>query len=208
MIKNLVFDFGGVVVDIYWEDAVKEFARLGLPDASQTIDRYKQKGIFLDLEEGRIDAETFIDKLSMMAGHSLTYDEVEGAWRAFFRHVSEKRMAMLERLHGKYRMYVLSNTNPFVMGWARSHRFTADGKSLDYYFDKLFLSYKLGMSKPSPAIFKTMIDEARLVPQETLFVDDGESNIKTADSLGFKTLYVREGTDWTETIEGVLDDMG
>ena len=70
MIRNLVFDFGGVVVDIYWEDAVKEFARLGLPNASQVIDRYKQNGLFLELEEGKINAETFIARFSQMVGQS------------------------------------------------------------------------------------------------------------------------------------------
>ena len=204
MIRNLVFDFGGVVVDIYWEDAVKEFARLGLPNASQVIDRYKQNGLFLELEEGKINAETFIARFSQMVGRTLTHDEVEAAWLSFFKTVPDARLKMLEELHRKYRMYLLSNTNPFVMGWARSSRFTPSGKSLDYYFDKLFLSYQLGVTKPSPQIFRQMMADVQLSPEETLFIDDGKANTDTARSLGFATLTVNSGDEWTETIASVL----
>lgn len=204
MIRNLVFDFGGVVVDIYWEDAVKEFARLGLPNASQVIDRYKQNGLFLELEEGKINAETFIARFSQMVGRMLTHDEVEAAWLSFFKTVPDARLKMLEELHRKYRMYLLSNTNPFVMGWARSSRFTPSGKSLDYYFDKLFLSYQLGVTKPSPQIFRQMMADVQLSPEETLFIDDGKANTDTARSLGFATLTVNSGDEWTETIASVL----
>lgn len=205
MIKNLVFDFGGVVVDIYWKDAVKEFARIGLGNAGVVLDRYKQNGIFLELEEGKIDQDTFLTRLSeLCGGKPVTRDEAEGAWLGFFRTVSEKRMKMLEELHRKYKMFLLSNTNPFVMGWARSTRFTPWGRPLDYYFDKLYLSYKLGVTKPSPEIFQRMIDDAPLLPEETLFVDDGASNIEAARKLGFATLLVEEGEDWTEKIGAAL----
>ncbi len=206
MIKNLVFDFGGVVLDINWQAAVEAFAALGLPGAEQAIDRYKQKGLFLDLEEGRADASAFTAKLSEMAGRNLSYEEVETAWRAFFYEPPKARLELLEKLKCSHRMFLLSNTNPFVMGWACSERFTSAGKPLDHYFDAMFRSYELGKSKPSKEIFQIMIDAAPLDPAETLFIDDGRENIECAAALGFKTLHAGEGVDWEDTLKTLFHE--
>lgn len=204
MIKNLIFDFGGVVVDIYWEEAVKHFKELGLANADVVLDKYKQNGIFLELEEGKIDSEQFRAELSKMCGRELSQEETESGWLGFFKGVPVHRLKTLEQLHRKYKMYLLSNTNPYVMNWARSERFSEMGKGLDYFFDKLYMSYQMGVTKPSLEIFRKMIDDSHIVPEESLFVDDGPANIEAARSLGFDTLLVKEVTDWTETIASLL----
>lgn len=204
MIKNLIFDFGGVVVDIYWDAAVRRFKELGLDNAETVLDRYHQNGLFLELEEGLVDAETFREKLSAMCGRTLSTDEVEHAWLGFFNGVSTAKLKLLEELKRKYKMYLLSNTNPYVMGWARSSRFSEYGKSLDQFFDKLYLSYQIGYTKPDKRIFEAMVADSGILPEESLFVDDGKSNIDTAKSLGFSTLLVEEHADWSDTIAAVL----
>lgn len=204
MIKNLVFDFGGVVVDLCWDKAIRRFAEIGLSNAANILDRYKQQGFFLELEEGKIGAEEFMSRLSELCGKKLCIEEVDSAWMGFFEPVSVAKLKVLEELHRKYKMYLLSNTNPFVMNWARSPRFSAEGKGLDYYFDKLYLSYKIGITKPDVGIFKNMIADSGIVPEETLFVDDGMANIEAARSLGFDTLHVKEGIDWTEPLISIL----
>lgn len=204
MIRNLVFDFGGVVVDINWDNAVARFKEIGLKDADIVLDRYKQQGIFLELEEGKIGKNTFSEKLSEMCGRKLSNEELEYAWLGFFNEISLPRLRMLEELHRKYKMCLLSNTNPYVMDWARSDKFSDLGKGLDFYFDKLYMSYMIGVTKPSADIFEYMIKDSGLDPEETLFVDDGLSNIETARSLGFDTLHVTEGNDWTDSIAMLL----
>lgn len=204
MIKNLVFDFGGVVVDLNWDKAVRHFAELGLPNADKVLDRYKQNGLFLELEEGKITAEEFKKGLEAMCGRELSDEELLKAWLGFLNEVSLPRLKVLEELHRKYKMYLLSNTNPYVMGWARSSAFSGDGKGLDYYFDKLYLSYQMGITKPDINIFKRMLEDGNMVPEETLFIDDGLANIEAARSLGLDTLHVIEGEDWTDSLIAVL----
>lgn len=204
MIRNLVFDFGGVVVDLNWDKAVKRFAALGLPNAGNVLDRYKQQGLFLELEEGKISKDEFSERLSEMCGRKLPEEELNNAWLGFFETVSLSKMKVLEELHRKYKMFLLSNTNPFVMDWARSDRFTSEGKGLNFYFDKLYLSYELGITKPDVEIFKKMIEDSGIVPEETLFIDDGSANIEAARSLGFDTLLAVEGTDWIDSLIAVL----
>ena len=148
MIKNIIFDFGGVLTTIDTPQAIARFKALGLKDAENYLNSYKQTGIFFQLENGDIDADTFTAELGKLCGKEISYDEALDAWMGFIVNVQTEFMEYLQTLRGKYRLGVLSNTNPFIQEWARSPQFTHCGKSLDDYFDMLFLSYRMGCSKP------------------------------------------------------------
>ncbi len=110
-IKNVVFDFGGVIIDIDRDRAVKKFVEIGVKDADNLLDKYHQKGIFLEIEDGRIDAESFRLKLSEICGKELTYKEVELGWRGFVTAVEQYKLDYLNILRQrKYNVYILSNT--------------------------------------------------------------------------------------------------
>ena len=165
MIKNLVFDFGGIIADFEFSRALAAFERVGLKNPAEYLDSYHQRGFFRELESGRIGANEFVRRLGECAGREVSYAEAREAWLGFFLlPVSLERLACLEELRRDYRLYVLSNTNPFVMDWARSSEFSPAGKPLDAYFDKLFLSYEMKCMKPDRAIFDRMAAEAPLVP--------------------------------------------
>lgn len=204
MIKNIIFDFGGVIADISRSSAVKEFLSIGVSDAEEVLDKYHQKGIFLEIEDGRITAEEFCRKLSLMSGKEITYEKARKGWLAFFTAVPACRLEFLEELRKKYKLYILSNTNPFVMSWARSPEFTPAGKPLDAYFDKLYLSYEIGAVKPDREIFEFVIKDGGINPEESLFVDDGSANIKMGYNMGFSTLMTVNGEDWREKLSGCL----
>ena len=197
-IKNIVFDFGGVVVFLCRDKAVKAFERMGLADAEQVLDKYQQRGIFLALEEGRMTEEEHRRKLGEMCGRQLTFDEVQAAWMAFITGVDTELLKILKTLRGKYGLYVLSNTNPYVMHWAYSSRFSPEGLPVNEYFDGLFLSYKIGTTKPDPVIFQNVFEGANIKPEETLFIDDGAANLEAAARLGLHTLLAEPDTPWKE----------
>ena len=153
MIKNIVFDFGGVIVDIDRDKAVQAFIKLGLADA-----------------------DTRLDKLNYIL-----------------------------ELRKSYHVYILSNTNPFVMSWACSPDFSSKKKPLNDYCDKLYLSYQVGHTKPAPEIFDYMVNDCNIIPSETLFVDDGASNIQIGKELGFETFQPKNGADWREEMTAILE---
>ena len=204
MIKNIVFDFGGVIVGISRDKAVQAFIKLGLEDADTRLDKYHQTGIFQDLEEGKLTADEFREKLGELCGRELTEAETRQAWLGFISEVDERKLDFLLELRKSYHVYVLSNTNPFVMSWARSPEFSSAGRPLDDYCNKLYLSYQAGYTKPAHEIFDLMVKDSGMLPSETLFVDDGASNIRVGKELGFYTFQPENESDWREELSALL----
>ena len=206
MIKNIIFDFGGVLTTIDTSRAIEKFKALGLKDAENYLNSYKQTGIFFQLEDGAIDADTFVSELGKLCDRDISYDEALDAWMGFIVNVQVEFMEYLQTLRGKYRLGVLSNTNPFLQGWARSEKFTDEGKRLDDYFDELYLSYLMKCSKPGKEIYLKMLNDGNMLPHETLFVDDGAKNIEAAEAVGIRTLKAVNGEDWREELEKILGE--
>jgi epoxide hydrolase-like predicted phosphatase len=205
VIKNIVFDLGGVIMTLDPAEALRRFKALGLPDAERYLDSYTQSGIFGNLEEGKITAEDFRSKLSSLTGHELTFDECKHAWLGYRKDVPQRNLDLLKELRAKgYRLILLSNTNPFMMDWALSSEFDGKGSSLNDYFDALYLSYRLGIMKPAPDFFRQVLDNESILPEETLFVDDGPRNVEAAGKLGFITMCPDNGSDWTGELRSLL----
>lgn len=205
VIKNIVFDLGGVIMTLDPAEALRRFKALGLSDAERYLDAYTQSGIFGNLEEGKITAEDFRSKLSSLTGHELTFDECKHAWLGYRKDVPQRNLGLLKELRAKgYRLILLSNTNPFMMDWALSSEFDGKGSSLNDYFDALYLSYRLGIMKPAPDFFRQVLDNENILPEETLFVDDGPRNVEAAGKLGFMTMCPDNGSDWTGELRSLL----
>jgi putative hydrolase of the HAD superfamily len=196
-IRNIVFDLGGVLITLDREKAVRRFKEAGLENAEKLLDPYHQKGIFLELEEGKLSQEEFYEALRKEAGKYISNEAIDSGWFGFLKEVPEYKLDMLEDLKAQgYRLYLLSNTNPIVMAWALSPVFSSKGKSLDQYFDKLYLSYQIGCTKPSPKIFEEVFKDSGIIPAETLFIDDGSANIEMGKKLGMKTYQPLNGEDF------------
>ena len=208
-IKNVIVDFGGVIISIDYHQALKHCADLGLPHPEKLLDPYTQSGIFGDLESGKLSEEAFRKELSLMAGRELSWQDCQYVFLGYFKALPPQNLEMLRRLRAAgYRLILLSNTNPFMMEWAMSDRFDGQGHSLREYFDKAYLSYECGLMKPDPALFSLICHREAIQPSESLFVDDGEKNTHAASLLGFHTLCPPDGTDWTEPLSRLLRDKG
>ena len=204
MIKDIVFDFGGVLTTIDTSRALQKFRDLGIEEPEQYINSYCQKGPFYELENGDIDASEFCRKLGEMCGKEITFDQAKDAWLGFLTEIHVDLLDYLQILRGKYRLSVLSNTNPFIQSWALTGEFTPCNKSLADYFDNLFFSYRMHCSKPSESIYRKMLEEGKMNANETLFVDDGAKNIEAASKVGIRTLLVANGEDWRKRLEEKL----
>ena len=204
MIKDIVFDFGGVLTTIDTGRALQKFRELGVENPGEYINSYCQKGPFYQLENGDITAEEFCTALGKLCDREITFEQAKDAWLGFLVEIHTHLLEYLQTLRGEYRLSVLSNTNPFIQSWALTSEFTPNGKSLADYFDMLFFSYRMNCSKPSAEIYRKMLADGNMKAEETLFVDDSKKNIEAAANEGIETLLVTNGEDWRTSIEEKL----
>ena len=194
-----------VIAPISREQAVEAFRQLGVADADQRLDKYHQTGIFQELEEGKITPDEFQVKLGQLCGgRTPNWEETRQAWLGYFTGLDERLLDCLKELRKRYKLFVLSNTNPYVMDWACSPEFSSKGEPLTEFFDKLYLSYQIGVTKPDRRIFDFLIADADILPSESLFIDDGAGNVQAARQLGFQTYCPHNGEDWRDVLTVLL----
>ncbi len=217
LIKNIIFDLGGVVIPLTPEVAWDRFESLGIKDTRQRMGLYGQTGIFLDVENGTIDAPTFQRKLAQLAQEQacvfgdeepmFSFEQTLWAWKGYVESVDINRLNNLLRLKKEYNVILLSNTNPFIVAWAETDAFSGDGHPLNHYFHQTFYSCQMKDYKPAPTIFQKMLSQAEILPQESLFLDDGQKNIEAAESLGIHGLLVEKNQDWMMPLLHKLEEL-
>lgn len=195
---------GGVIFRQDSEEAFRRFREAGL-DPEKYMGAFGQKEFFLDVENGKIDADTFCRKMAEASGHEhVSWEEAQHCWLGFLKDVPVERLHYLLELKKHYHVCLLSNTNPFMMSFTRSSKFSSDGKPISFYFDTLFCSYEMKAYKPDSEIFIKALDTDKMIADETLFLDDSMKNIVAAQRLGIQTLYVKTNEDWRDRLTLVL----
>lgn len=204
MIKNLLFDLGGVIIDIRRENCVAAFKELGMENPEAFLGEYVQAGPFGELESGAIAPRQFRDTMRRYLPDGVTDAQIDRALNRFLIGIPLHRLEALRTLRGKYKIYVLSNTNPIM--WESDIRqfFSAEGLGVDDYFDGIVTSFEAKCMKPSQEIFRYLIDKCGIKPEETLFLDDSAVNLDAAERMGFHTLLVPPGIEFVTLLENRL----
>lgn len=200
MIKNLLFDLGGVIMDIRRLNCVKSFERIGMTDADSFLGEYAQKGPFLLLEEGAITPEQFRNEVRKLIKGDVTDEQIDSAFCDFLIGIPRHRLETLRELKTRYGIYMLSNTNPIMWHSRIAEEFRQEGFDINYYFDEIVTSFEARSIKPDRLIFETVITKCGINPEETLFLDDSQKNLDAATQLGFKTALVTPGSEFINLI--------
>ncbi len=206
-IKNVVFDLGGVLVPLDMERCIAAFRHLGMDAVAELINPCYPAEMLGRLEHGDITFHETCDEMRRLSNHPATPDDkIEWASGDFLHPKQNNRLLQIEALRRRgIRTYVLSNNNPASMNFVEE-MFRADGHDMEYYFDAAFLSYQMHELKPSEAIFRQMIDASGMIPEETLYIDDGLKNIETARRLGFAVYMPASGEDFGHVLETIVSD--
>lgn len=200
MIKNLLFDLGGVIMDIRRDNAVKALEGIGMTDANDFLGEYSQKGPFLALEDGSMTAEEFRTEIRKHINATVSDDAIDAAFCEFLIGIPTHRLVALRELRQRYGIYMLSNTNPIMWNSRIAEEFRHEGMEMADYFDGIVTSFEAKSIKPDAKIFETAIEKYQLVPEETLFLDDSQKNLSAAAMLGFNTLLVTPGAEFTDLL--------
>lgn len=197
-IKSIIFDLGGVIVNIEPHLTAEAFARMNNTEPVDLIALHHSENFFSAYEKGLITDAEFRDHIRKYIGKDIDDGQIDRAWNALLREVSKSKVDLIKQLSGKYRLFLLSNTNHIhQIKFSRTFR-EAAGKNMEDYFEKVYYSFRMGMRKPDEDIFLQVMKENNLVPEETLLIDDHPPNIRTAAGLGMATLLVPANQDIIE----------
>ncbi len=197
MIKNIVFDLGGVLINLDKQACIQNFKKIGFADIEQYIDNYVQNGVFLAFEKGEINEIEFFSLIKKQLAKTASSNEIENAWNSMLLYIPLQKLILLRLLRKKYRVFLLSNTNSIHFEFVRTKYFETNTYNIHDYFEKCYLSYELKCVKPNKDIFQKMIDDAGIIATETLFIDDSDKNIATAQEMGFQTYLAKANEDFS-----------
>lgn len=190
-IEAIIFDFGGVLIDLDYNKTIQSFMDLGIENFEEMYSQADQSGLFNDIETGKISPQFFINELLKLLPNGVTPNQVVHAWNAMLMGVPQQSIDILTQLKGKYRLFMLSNTNAIHI--EKAWRLWKETSSIppENHFEKIILSHEIGRRKPHVATFQWVIDKFNLNPKKTLFIDDSIQHIEGAKKAKIQTFHLQ-----------------
>lgn len=190
-IKNIIFDLGGVFLNIDLKLTEKAFRDLGLTDFAAIYSLSFSIQLFENLETGAISPSEFYDGIRDFSGLPLSDQQIQNAWNALLLDFPEERLIWLNSIRGKYNIYLFSNTNKIHYDhFMNTYQLQTGGKNFNDFFLKAWYSHEVALRKPSPQSFLNLMQQENLSATETLFIDDTFVNIEGASRAGLHTRHL------------------
>ncbi len=200
--KNVIFDLGNVVVDIDLNITFQRFEKLGFVIDDNFLKKYHEIRIFKDFEEGRATPFEFTSELLKKMKSGVTHEDVVDAWNSLLGDYNAERISAILDLRQSHKVFLLSNTNSLHID-SCANRVPIVG-TLDKLFDKVYYSHEMGMSKPNHIIFETVLSDANIKAEETLYLDDSSANVEAARNLGIESWLVEYPDQWVPMLNQLL----
>jgi glucose-1-phosphatase len=202
-IKNIIFDLGGVILNLDMHASLKEFFKLGLIQevTDSTPGRYYHE-VFHRLQTGQVTPDQFHKRIrEILSNPGVTDRQIDEAWCAMLKGIPASRIETIRNVKKKYHVYLFSNTNSIHIDRLEKEFLAENGFSFASAFDGLYYSHEIHDAKPSVSSFLKVMDLSGVHPAETLFVDDLKENIEGAEKAGLKTFWLKEGMELNEVFK-------
>ena len=200
-IKNIIFDLGGVILDIDFHFTRDEFMQLGIVNFDELYSQKKQEQFFDDFEIGKITEEEFYDEIRKVSKLNISNSDIEHAWNALLQTIPKNRILWLEELKKQYRLFLLSNTNAIHIKAFTKYLHNSYGDDmLKEHFEKTYYSSEIGKRKPNSDIFELVLNDNNLDVSETIFIDDSVQHVEGAREIGLMGILLEKG----EKVEAII----
>lgn len=187
-IQTIIFDLGGVLINLDYHKTNEELGKLGLADA---FSKAKQIDIFNLLEEGKINRKEFFAEFRKLSNQNPSDQEILIAWNSILKDLPATRLDLLQRIQNQYQTFLFSNTNEMHIDEVYHNTLKEHGiPNLNHFFKKVYLSHELGIRKPKVEGFLTIVKENKLNPAQTLFIDDSIQHIEGAQKAGLRAEWL------------------
>lgn len=201
--KNIIFDLGGVLLNLDVPYCMGELDRVGLREVREWMTGTNEKGFFKDYECGGLTTAQFRDEIRKWASCRLSDEEIDRIWNSMLKDIPSYKLELLWNLRKKYDLFLLSNTNE--LHWqVCAGKFAYKGMQVQDYFTRIFLSFQMHLAKPDAEIFRVVCREAGIKAEESLFVDDSMENCRAAVSLGIHALHYTPGDDLNMQLQKII----
>ncbi len=190
-IDHIIFDLGGVILNIDYNRTVRAFESLGAKQFEASYSKAKQSDLFDLFETGQIDADKFRAGLRDFLPAGTTDEQIDWAWNDILLDLPKERVSLIENLGKNYSIYLLSNTNEIHFAEYTKRLIDVYGYDpLKGLFIKRYLSHEIGLRKPSSACFQYVLKDAQMNPARTLFIDDSIQHVEGARALGIRAFHL------------------
>lgn len=191
---NIIFDLGGVILNIDYHRTIRAFEALGMRDFNSTYSQLHQSDLFDAFERGEVSVDAFRDALRPQLNAGVTNDEIDTSWNAMLLDLPSERLTLLQSLQAQKRIFLLSNTNRIhVEAFERDIDSLQGPRALTSCFEQTYYSCDVGMRKPEERIFRMVVESHGLSPNETLFIDDSPQHIEGAKKAGLNAYHLTGG---------------
>ena len=195
-INAIIFDLGGVLLDINYWLTIEAFNNLGCSDFESIYTQQKQSQLFDDFETGKVSSETFRKSLQKQMEFSISNVEFDNAWNKMLLQLPEQRIELLEKLNKKFSLFLLSNTNEIhIKAFKKIISSSIGYERFENCFKKVYFSSEIGNRKPNASCFEMVLSENKLSAAKTLFIDDSIQHVEGAYKIGIKTLIIESGEE-------------
>jgi len=189
-INAIVFDLGGVLIDLSLERTIAAFSKLTGASKTDIQYTYAFNPAFMAYEKGEVTDQEFRDSIRSIFSVESSDAEIDHCWNAMLIDLPVHSLTMLDNLKKNFNVFALSNTNTIHIQYV--NEVMLKGKRLDSWFHKAYYSHHLGMRKPEVEIYQHVLRENKLIPEKTIFLDDNIENIKAANSLYIQTIHITQ----------------
>lgn len=203
-IRNIIFDLGGVLLNINPLLSLHELSEISGIGKEYLTKRFLTERIFEKFETGNLDATLFRSELCRILNRNVSDSEIDRVWNKLLLDFPLPRVELLQQLRKNYRIYLLSNTNSIHFLHYTQEFYQNYGLRMTDLFDQVFLSYEIGIHKPDEGIYTYTLQNAAIIPSDTVFIDDSLANIEAADRLGISGIHIHNGQDVTHFFENGL----
>lgn len=189
--ENIIFDLGGVLLDIDYNLTRTAFQQLGVLNFDEMYSQANADQLFQKLETGRITDDEFYKELNRCTNLNLSSEEIRNAWNAMLLSFRENSLQYLDDIRSKYQIFLLSNTNYIHLdSFKNTFHHKKRKKKFDEYFNRAFYSCDIGLRKPDITCYEWVLKELKIQPQKTLFIDDSVQNIEGAKAAELQTILL------------------
>lgn len=193
-IRHIIFDLGGVLLNIDYNRTEQAFIDLGIKNFPEMYSQLRQSTLFDDFEVGAISSAQFVAALKKASGLQLADDDIIAAWNAMLLDFPLRRLQLLQQLRNHYDLILLSNTNEIHETAFNDIIEKAHGiPHIGTFFDRTYLSHRIGMRKPDVVVFERIVEENELDKDHTLFIDDSPQHVEGAKKAGIQALWLQKG---------------